>query len=190
MATTTMTAAEPRRFSAAEYHAMSEAGILGYDERTELLDGVIYRMCAIGSNHMRAVNRLNRWAVTGAGDRALVSIQNSVRLSDYTEPEPDVVLLKPSPDDYGSALPGPGDVLLLIEVADSSLAWDRDAKLPRYAEAGIPEVWIVDIGLPRIGVYREPHGSSYRVVTFHTAGDTITPLALPDLVLRCSDVLA
>ncbi|MBI2757005.1 MAG: Uma2 family endonuclease, partial [Chloroflexi bacterium] len=132
MATETVAPVKPRLFSADEYHRISELGILHPDERTELLDGVIYTMCALGSRHIRCVNRLTRWAVMGVGDRGLVSIQNSLRLHDFSEPEPDVVVLRPSPDDYGSAVPGPEAVLLLIEVADSSLGWDRDYKLPRY----------------------------------------------------------
>lgn len=190
MATATVGTVERRRFSAEDYHRMSEQGILHPDERTELLDGVIYTMCAIGSGHIRCVNRVNRWAVVGVGDRGLVSIQNSLRLNDFSEPEPDIVILRPSPDDYGSAVPTAEAVLLLIEVADTSLGWDRDIKLPRYAESGIREVWIADVTTSRINVYRDPSGSAYRHHSQHAGDDGVTPLAFPDLSLRCSDLFA
>ncbi|MBI2762121.1 MAG: Uma2 family endonuclease, partial [Chloroflexi bacterium] len=99
-------------------------------------------------------------------------------------------VLRPSPDDYGSAVPGPEAVLLLIEVADSSLGWDRDYKLPRYAEAGIPEVWIVDVAHARITVHRDPSEGSYRTQVQLEGSDSISPLAFSDLSLRCADLLA
>jgi Uma2 family endonuclease len=127
-----------RRFTVHDYHRMGEAGILHEDDRVELIEGELVEMTAIGTRHFSCVNRLNRLLVMHVGDDAIVSVQNPVRLNEYNEPQPDLAVIRPR--DYKESLPMPEDVLLLIEVSDSTLAYDRGVKLTLYARAGIREV--------------------------------------------------
>jgi Uma2 family endonuclease len=178
-----------RRFTVDEYHRMAKAGILHEDDRIELIEGDLIEMGVIGSRHMACVIDLNRRFILGLGDRAIVSIQNPVRLSSRSEPEPDVVLLRPRTDGYREALPGPEDVLLLIEVADSTLGYLRDTKLALYAAAGIPEVWIWDLKRRRVLLHRDPAGRSYRTVEVVERGE-IAPAVFPDLLIPVAEILA
>ena len=180
-----------RRFTVDEYHRMAEIGILHEDDRIELMDGDILEMAAIGSRHMACVNDLTHWAVSHVGDRAIVSIQNPVRLSSGREPEPDVVLLRPRPDRYRASIPTAADVLLLVEVSDTTLGYDRDYKLARYAEAGIPEVWIFDLDSEpeRVLVYRSPRDGRYHDAAIVERGGTLSPAAFPDLTLQVERIL-
>ncbi|MBI2760266.1 MAG: Uma2 family endonuclease [Chloroflexi bacterium] len=178
-----------RRFTVEDYERMVAAGILEEDDRVELIEGDIIEMAAAGGRHIWCVVRLTNWLGTHLSGRALVSVQNPIRLSRHSEPEPDIALLRlpsgPSSDD----VPAANQVLLLIEVADTSLAHDRQTKLPLYAVAGIPEVWIVDLGSGRIEVYRQPVDGSYSVTTAHGRDDVIAPLAFPDLAIPCAEIL-
>src|SRR5215210_4225582 len=132
-----------RRFTVHDYHRMGEAGILHEDDRVELIEGEIVEMAAIGTRHFSCVNGLTRLLIRSVGDEAIVSVQNPVRLNDHTEPQPDLTVIRER--DYRESLPMPEDVLLLIEVSDTTLRYDRNLKLPLYARAGILEVWIVDL---------------------------------------------
>ena len=132
------------RFTVHDYHRMGEAGILHEDDRVELIEGELVEMAAIGTRHFSCVNGLTRMLVRGVGDEAIVSVQNPVRLDEHSEPQPDLTVLRMR--DYRESLPVPEDVLLLIEVSDPTLAYDRGVKLPLYARSGIREVWIVDLG--------------------------------------------
>ena len=185
-----MTAApSPRRFNVEEYYRMGKAGIIGPDERVELIEGAIIQMSPIGSRHASAVTRTARWFDRRVGDRAIVRTQNPVRLSSHSEPEPDVALVGPRADDYSAAHPGPADVLLIIEVADTTLAYDQNTKLPLYAAAGIPEVWIAHLQRDQITAYRNPVSGAYQeTVTFGRDG-SLAPLPFPDLVIRGADIL-
>jgi Uma2 family endonuclease len=139
------------------YYKMAEAGILTREDRVELIDGEIIDMNPIGSPHAALVKRLNRlFARAAAEGMVLVSVQDPLRLDAYNEPEPDLMLLRPRADDYQANHPGAADVLLLIEVSDSSLAYDRGRKLALYAKFGVPEVWIVDLAGAAIEIYRQP----------------------------------
>ena len=178
-----------RRFTVGEYYRMAEAGILRPGERVELIEGEIITMAAIGSRHAAVVTRLQRRFERALGDRALVRVQNPVRLSDLSEPEPDVALLRPHADYYASAHPGPADVLLMIEVAETTLAFDRGTKLPLYAIAGIPEYWIVDLGGDRIEVYREPGATGYSDVRRLGRDDTLRVAAFPDYEIAGDAIL-
>lgn len=178
-----------RRFTVDEYYCMARAGILHEGDRIELIDGEIIQMSPIGSQHSGHVIRLNRMLLKALGDRALVNVQNPVRLTQYTEPEPDFLVLRPREDEYSTAHPGPGDVLLVIEVADSSLAYDRRVKLPFYAASGIPEVWIVNLRRPSIEVHRTPHEGRYQESTVVRRGASITLAALPEVTLAVDDLL-
>lgn len=168
---------------------MAKAGILGEDDRVELLDGVIVTMAPIGSRHAAWVDRFAHWFVPRLNDRAIVRVQNPVRLDAGSEPEADIALVRPRADHYAHAHPEPGDVLLLIEVADATLSYDRDVKLRRYARAGIPEVWIADARRARLFACRDPEGERYRSIRIVQRGETIAPLAFPDLELRLDDVI-
>lgn len=178
-----------RRFTVDEYHRMAEAGILTEDDRVELLDGEIVAMTPIGSRHAGCVNRLNRLFARVPGDAVLVSIQNPVILNQYWEPEPDVAVLRFRSDGYATAHPRPRDVLLLVEVADSSTQTDRQVKLAGYAAAGIPEVWIVDLTSDAIEVYREPEGEHYADRQILGREAPLTALNVPEMSVRVSDVL-
>jgi Uma2 family endonuclease len=178
-----------RLFTADEYDRMIEAGILHEDEHVELLDGEILQMAAMGSSHAGCVTFLTRWFITRMNERATVIVQSPIRLSDGSEPEPDLALLLPRADDYRKALALPNDVLLLIEVADMLLAYDRDRKLPRYAEAGIPEVWIVDLTSNTVLSHRGPSPDGYQSVATLGRGETLSPAAFPDLFLPIAELL-
>lgn len=180
---------EPWRFTAADYHRMGEAGIFHEDDRVELIEGVILRMSPIGDRHAGRVIFLNRLFSLRLGERAFVSVQNAVRLSERSEPEPDLVIMRPPSDVQAVRAPRPEDVLLLIEVSDTTLAFDRDTKVPLYAASGIPEVWLLDLQGDRLRVYREPYEGEYRSITVLTRGDSITPLAFADLTLSVSEIL-
>lgn len=168
-----------RLFTVSDYYRMGEAGVLGPDERVELLEGEILRMNPIGPRHANCVDRLNYLFVTRLGDRVSVRIQNPVRLSELSEVQPDVVLVQLDRD--VAVHPSPSDVILLVEVADTSVAFDRRVKLPVYARAGIVEVWIVDLPARAVEVYREPRVTGYFASSQLGAGDPIGPAAFPDV---------
>lgn len=165
------------RFTVHDYHRMGEAGILHEDDRVELIEGELVEMTAIGTRHFSCVNRLTRMLVMNVGDEAIVSVQNPVRLNEYNEPQPDVTVIRPR--DYRESLPMPEDVLLLIEVSDTTLAYDRGVKLPLYARAGIREVWIVDLAGEAIERYTDPLEESYRGADRLRRGQRLESISLP-----------
>ena len=170
-----------RLLTTADYHSMIEAGILGPEDRVELLAGEIYEASSVGSPHAACVMRLTRWFSSRIGERGLVNVQNPIELSSLSEPEPDLTLLVPRRSFYADRHPRPDEVLLLIEVAATSYDFDRDLKLPLYAEAGIREVWLIALDHRVVEVHREPGEGSYRQTERLQAGDTVTPIAFPDL---------
>ena len=183
--TTSLDSLTARRFSVEEYHRMVEVGILGEDERVELIDGRILQMSPIGSQHAAYVSFLNR-KLRAIEETAIVRIQDPVILDDETEPQPDVAVVGFKANAYADSHPHAEDVLLLIEVADTSLEEDRLIKLPRYADAGIPEVWIFNLIENIVEVYREPltlaNGiPGYRRRTDFRVGESVNPSAFPDL---------
>jgi Uma2 family endonuclease len=178
-----------RRFTVAEYHKMAEAGILSEDDRVELLEGEIVAMSPIGSRHAGLVNRLTRLFSQRAGDQVIVSVQNPIRLGEHSEPHPDLALLRPRADFYASSHPGPEDVLLIVEVADTSAAVDREVKVPLYARWGVPEVWVVDLGGERVEVYRQPGVGGYEQRLTLARGDVVSPQAFSELRLAVADLL-
>ena len=177
-----------RRFTVDEYLHMAEAGILTKRDRVELLEGEIVEMTPSGSPHGAAVSVLNRLFVTGLGERAVVWPQFTIRLSPRSAPEPDVAIARRR--SYRSAYPTAEDVLLLIEVADTSLRRDRDLKLPLYAEAGIREYWIVDVSRDEVKAYTNPSGSGYDSVQRFHRGESLSPTAFPDLRIAVDDIFA
>ena len=156
-------AALRRLLTVDEYHRMGEAGILTDDDRVELIEGELVAMAPIGSEHVAATNALTHLLVLAVGDRGIVSVQNPVRLTRRSEPQPDFAVLKPR-DDYRTTLPRPEDTMLAVEVANTSLDYDRNVKLALYARSGIPEVWIVNLAAMEVEVYRSPVADSYTFV--------------------------
>jgi Uma2 family endonuclease len=177
-----------RLFTVEEYHRMAEAGILHEDDRVELIAGKIIQMAAIGSRHAACVKRLIKLLVREVGDSGVVGAQDPIILPDSSEPEPDVTVLRPRDDFYAAGHPVPEDVLLLIEVSDTSLEYDRELNLPLYARAGIPEVWIVDLQRREISLYTQLEGGVYREIGQVHPGDSITPQTLPMLTVRVEDI--
>lgn len=178
-----------RLFTVDEYYRMAEAGILRRDERVELLNGEIWLMTAIGSKHFACVNTFNAWFVPALVGRAIVSVQNPVILSSRSAPQPDLALLHPRADRYADGLPGPEYIFLLVEVSDTTLKYDRDRKLPLYAAAGIPEVWIVNLRAGSVLIGRDLSGAASRSVETVTREGTVSPAAFPDVVLQVKDLL-
>lgn len=178
-----------RRFSVDEYHRMGEAGILNEDDRVELIRGEIVQMTTIGSDHASCVARLNHRLVLALQDRAILWPQNPLTILPDSEPQPDIILLRYRDDFYRHELPGPADVALLIEVADTSVRYDRNVKGPLYAEAGVREYWIVDVSSEAVEVYRDPEAGRFRRVSRAEVGATLTPLAFPDVAVSVAAIL-
>jgi len=179
-----------RRFTADDYHRMAEAGILTEDDRVELLDGEIIQVTPIGPRHARCVDELTRQLVRSVDDSVIVRVQGPIGLAIDSEPEPDLAVLRARPGHYGDAHPGPEHVLLVIEVVDTSIRYDRERKVHAYARAGIPEVWLVDLTENRIEVYRDPApDGSYRTIQTVTPAGTLSPLNLPGIALSAAEVL-
>jgi Uma2 family endonuclease len=178
------------RFTVEEYHRMGEAGILPEDGRIELIAGDIVVREPIGSRHAGAVNRLTRLWTSRLGERAVVQIQNPIELpNEDSEPQPDVTLLRPRADFYAAAHPLAADILLLIEVADSTLAVDRRVRMPLYGRAAIREAWLLDLTADRVEVYRAPVADRYQHVVRLERGQRVAPLAFADLIVTVEDLL-
>jgi Uma2 family endonuclease len=178
-----------RRFTVEEYERMGQVGILGEDDRVELLDGEIVAMPPIGPKHASVVDVLTEQLYARLLGRVAIRVQNPVRLLPRSEPEPDVVVARRRRDAYRSSHPTAEDVLLVVEVADSSLVTDRAVKLPIYARQGIAEVWIVDLAADVVHVHRDPDDGAYRDTTTARAGDVLTLALLPDVALPVADLL-
>lgn len=178
------------RFTLDEYHRMAQVGILNEDDRVELIRGEIVQMTPIGSRHASCVARLTDVLVTGLHGRAVLWPQNPLTVLPDSEPEPDIILLRYRDDFYRNALPGPGDVELLIEVADTSLRYDRGVKGSLYAEAGVPEYWVVDLDGRGVEIHRHPSGGRFGYTERVGIGATLSPLAFPDLRITVDSILA
>lgn len=168
-----------RRFTVAEYHRMAEAGILGADDRVELLDGEILRMTPIGREHAACVDRLTRIFSERAGSSVQVRVQGPIVLDDSSEPQPDVSLLARRPDFYSKTHPRPADVLLVVEVAESSLEFDRQRKIPLYADSNLREVWLVDLKTGEVAVHRRPGAGAYAEIRRAAGAEEIAPQSIP-----------
>jgi len=177
-----------RRFTVDEYHRMAEAGILGEDDRVELIEGEIVTMSPIGSRHASCVAKLTA-LFSRVQEQWIVWVQNPIRLGKHSEPQPDVALLKPREDFYATAHPGPEDILLVVEIAETSTDYDRTVKVPLYARFGIPEVWLVDLAGEHIEVYRKPSPQGYREVQHLRRGRKVIPQELPCIQIAVDDIL-
>ena len=178
---------QPHRFTVDEFARMGEAGIFTEDERVELLDGAIYEMTPIGPPHAWIVDRLNELLVSRLAGRAHVRNQNPVRLGPHTEPQPDLTVARRS-GSYASRHPESGDILLVVEVADSSLRYDRTQKVPRYGKAGIPETWLVDIEAGEVTINTEPGPEGYAKQQTLSRGSRLTATRVPNLALSVDDI--
>lgn len=181
-----MTEALIHRLTVEDYYLLAEEGSLTPDSRTELLDGRIVDMFPIGPFHSDIVNWLSTRLAQAGGERWTVGTQGPLRLSGTSVPQPDIMLLQPRR--YRWALPIPKDVFLLIEVADTSLELDKVEKVPLYAQAGIQEVWVVDVPHSRVEVYRDPTPAGYGLQLTVKPGSTVSPAAFPDVVLSASEI--
>ena len=180
---------ERRRFTVREYEQMIKAGVFGEDDRLELIEGELIPLSPIGPDHAGHVNRLNRLFTRRVGGHALVSIQNPLQMA-RSEPQPDLMLLRSRADDYTRSHPKPNDVLLLVEVADTSVEFDQTIKLRLYAQAKIPEVWIVNLLDKWVEVYRGPGARGYKEKRTVSLKESLTPLALPNVTLKVREILS
>jgi Uma2 family endonuclease len=178
-----------KRFTVDDYYKMAEAGILTDEDRVELIEGEIIEMSPIGTRHAMTVTRANMILVRGLGDRVVVAVQNPAHMDRYNEPQPDLVLIRPREGFYGKGHPNPEDVVLMIEVADTSLRKDRLLKLPVYARNGIREVWIIDVKDDAIYMHRQPSAEAYLSFETKRRGDVVAPEAFPDFAIKVDDLL-
>jgi Uma2 family endonuclease len=181
--------ADKRRFTVDEYQRMGEAGLFSEKDRVELIDGEILTMSPIGPPHCGAVDRAARALILAVGRRAIVRVQGPIDLNRYTEPEPDIVLLYSRSDFYGSGHPQPADVLLVVEIADSSSRFDREVKVPLYARAGVVEYWLVDLNAQKVTRYSAPENGTYREVSRHERGQVLSLSAVPDCAIPVAELL-
>ena len=177
------------RITVEEYHRMAEVGLLAPDARVELIEGEIIDMPPIGIRHAAAVSRLSRLLERAVGDRAIVRCQLPILLGDCSQPQPDFALCVPREDFYEHRPAGAADALLIIEVSDTTLRYDRQTKMPLYASHGIPELWIVDTGAEQIHVFRNPSGTTYGEA-FSADKPSAMPIgSLPGVVVDLSSLV-
>jgi Uma2 family endonuclease len=174
--------------SAEEYLRMDEGGVFSPEARLELIEGEIIEMAPIKGPHMARVNKLTRLFIERLGDRAIVSVGNAVVIADRSVPQPDLAILAPREDEYASALPRPSDVLLVVEVSDTTLRFDLRAKVPLYARCGIRETWVVDVNERVIHVFREPGAGGYGTSRIARAGDRVACAALPEAAVEVGEL--
>jgi len=177
------------RFTVEDYHRMGQAGLFADDDRVELIDGEIIVMTPIGSPHAGTTLFLDRRLSSGIGERAFVMVQSPITLSSHSEPQPDLSILRPRADYYRQSHPDPEDVFFLIEVSDTTGEYDRSVRLPLYAGAGIPEVWIVDLATQCVEAYHGPAANGYARRQRFTRGQTLTPQMFPAVRLSVDDIL-
>jgi Uma2 family endonuclease len=176
-------------FSVDDYYRMADAGLFPIGTRTELIEGDVVEMCAIGNRHAGCVNRLGNVLNRSLGNAAVVAVQNPVRLNDFSEPQPDIALLKARDDFYSNSHPTPADVLLIIEVADTSVEFDRRVKLPLYARAGIPETWVMVLPKDVIEVHSQPANGKYQKVQRLKRGRRLVSPTVAGLSFNVDDLL-
>lgn len=180
----------PRRhpISSQEYLRMAEAGVFDPEARLELIEGDIVEMAPIGPPHAGTVTRLTRLLVRLVEDRAIVSIQSPVIVSDRSVPQPDLAVLVARPDDYSKAHPQTADILLAIEVSDTTLAFDKGLKADVYARAGIRELWVLDVNRREVVVHRQPERDGYLRILTLSGEASVSPIALPSVSLTVDEL--
>lgn len=180
----TLAALSRHKLTIEDYHRMGEAGILSEDDQVELIEGELIDMPPIGSKHADCVSRLTRLLIQQT--EAVVRVQDPIQLPGHSEPQPDIVIVDNR--NYAKAHPGPEDVLLLVEVADSSLDYDRMIKIPLYARHGIPEVWLIDVQNERVEIYRQPSLEGYRLTLRPAKDESVLPVQLPEISIRIAKI--
>ncbi len=178
-----------KKFTVPEYHRMGEFGILNEWERLELIEGDIFCMTPIGKFHASRVDKLNHLFVSKFGDDAIVRVQNPVQLDDSSEPEPDIALLLPRKDFYAARHPTPKDIFLIVEIADTTIRYDRKVKLPLYGKSGIREFWLVDLKAQCVEVYTKPSEHGYDMLKKFRKGAITVAQAFPDTEIEIDDIL-
>jgi Uma2 family endonuclease len=178
-----------RYFNVTEFYRMAAAGVFTEDDRVELIEGEILEMSPIGSRHASCVDRLTELFSRQAGRKAIIRVQNPIRLDDYSEPLPDITLLKRRADFYAENHPTQADVLLIVEVADTSVEYDRNIKLPIYAQANIPEVWLVNLPKNIVEVYTRPAEGKYQKSRRLKRGEHLVSTQVSDLSIGIDEVL-
>lgn len=185
-----MTALPKRKtFTVSEYHKMIDAGVFIGDSDYELIEGEIVKKMTVGDYHISCVNRLNMLLTARLAGKAIVSIQNPVVIGEISEPEPDVTIFKFQEDFYASGKATAEDVLLLIEVSDSTVKYDRDIKILLYAEAEVSEVWLINLPRQIVEVYTQPEKGKYKSVGKFTKTQTVSPKFAPEIKLKVTDII-
>ena len=179
---------EKRFFSVSEYALMVAAGVLSEDDRVELIEGEVIKMSPIGSRHAACVRRLDTLLNRQLGEAAIVSAQCPIRLNDFSEPQPDIALLLPRPDFYEHQHPMPEDVMLVIEVAETSVEYDRNIKMPLYARAGVTEAWLINLSKHIIEVFTQPLNGKYKKSLKLKRGESLISQTIPDLSFTVDEV--
>ena len=179
----------PKRFNVEEFRKMTEVGILPEESGWEVIDGYLIDKMSIGSKHASTVKRLNRIFTNLVGNEAIISIQDPIRVDEYNEPEPDVALLKSRKDFYAESHPTPQDVLLLIEVSDSTVEFDREIKKTLYAKAEVAEFWLVNLKENTVECYSSPKNGNYRLAKILEKGKTIKSETIEKLTLQVEEIL-
>lgn len=177
------------RFSVDDYYKMIDLGILDNREKAEIIDGELIKKITIGDNHALTVDLLTTFFIKNLPDSIRVRGQNPLRLGDYDEPEPDIVLADLTKYD-GKRHPRPAETILVIEVSDTTLKYDREIKIPLYAEAEIPEVWIVNLRNKIVEIYHQPSVGIYQFAKIFKQGETVKSFVLPDLALEVDSILS
>ena len=175
------------RFTTDEYHKMGETGIFHEDDRVELVEGEIVEMTPIGTRHAETVTKLNMIFARHTTSRYDVSVQNPIVLGAHDEPQPDLALLRL--DRNRARLPHPEDVLLVVEVSDTTLRYDRETKLPLYARSGVPEAWLVDLQNGIVELHSEPSPEGYKLVRKFDRTETVTSTTAPEVSIGAATVL-
>jgi Uma2 family endonuclease len=176
------------RLTVDAYHRMIDAGIFNEDDRVELINGELRTMAPIKAGHAGKNKRLNRLLSARVGDNALVAVQDPLTLPEHSEPEPDLMLLRLRDDYYETKNPTPEDVLLVIEISDSSLHYDRDTKVPLYAAHDVAEVWLIDLPARRLAIYRNPGPEGYRQILIPDRDQSVSPQLLPSVKIDLSEL--
>lgn len=176
------------QFTVDDYHRMRETGILTEDDRVELIDGEVRLLSPVGPFHAAIVKRLNTLLGNKTGEQAIISVQDPIQLDDHSEPEPDIAVLRFDDTYYAQHHPTPADIFFVIEVADTSLEYDRDEKLPRYAESGIREVWLIDVEAETVEQYTQPVHNSYTLKQTFKRGELISSATFPTITLPINQI--
>lgn len=176
------------KFTVQQYHLMHEAGVFAEGDRYELINGEIREMSPIGIKHAACVAKTARLLQIKLADRAFIWVQNPIVLKNHSEPQPDLAILKWRDDFYADALPTPNDILLVIEVADSTIAYDREIKMPLYAANAIPEMWLLDVNQQIIEEYSQPASSGYKKMQRYEQGDALSVNVFPEVIFNWEEI--